>query len=108
MAESYEDLLKPDGTVYGRILVSDGSGRPTHQTQITAKQFRAMLNDSESADFASSGNAIVSKAVSAMRFDPDRILDTTSSRFEALMDAAIADGIIDAPRKAELIEGIPI
>lgn len=111
-----------EGPVYdGAILVGNvvripgglefqslGTGKPSHQIKIRPAQFRSMLTDNESADFASSSNTIVRKAIAAMRFDPERKINTTGGRFEALMNAAIADGIIDAVRKDELLLGIPV
>ncbi len=91
-----------DGTFDPSVYVS------VYRTEITAAKFKSMLTDNESANFASSSNAVVQKAVTAMRFDSDRKLDTTSNRFGVLMDAAITEVIIDAARKAVLVQGFLI
>lgn len=108
MASVKTDILNGHGEVVGFYWQSDGSGAPTHKTDIGPKDLRVMLNDDEKADLASSTNAIVKKAINAIQFDPEMAIDTTIPRFATLMNAMIADGIIDAARKAVLIQGLPI
>lgn len=85
-----------------------GTGKPTHRIDITSAMFRSMLTDDEKSDAASSANTIVKKAIKAMQFDPEMIIDTTIPKFATLMDEMITDGIIDNARKVVLIQGLPV